>query len=971
MAESGTSGTGEREVLGSSATPSSLSPKCSNRTKRHGPRGVVIQLTRTEGEWDSLDDSELIFSLDEDYPTISLTRERQLSVNDDLLLNASSCHVPQSSSTPNSLANCTGTSFLSPSSPTHHPFTNLVKSLSSELELKEGASLRPKPLLSLVKSISTELSRSEPEISHSRSDSRLALHPWKKLTQTKKLNNGDSRTAPPSPSMLSPSGDSGKGNFFKMELEDTKRKLSEAVQEHSFSSMLQKIGGSPKHSRKKQAMLSRGMAQDGSTDSSLVESPAKKRSEEITQVFEWPPYKHHRRTCPIHNNRQQQRDEELEVFTDGDVVQISVREKEITSPPPFFQEDTRNMSDQLPHMSLFCIGILSYGYFILPLGPYFSGIALGVALGFLMGLLLIRLSTVNSDQTGLKCRKPQTLAGEAVLTGAAVRFESDVLKGWMNEVYDYDPETHRASQSHSVFATLEGSCLRLDSPRNNISRRATYGERLPDTAFVKTRCFELTNAKVSLLPPVLAQKRQWNPKYPMCLQLCPPQSPTETEAQPDQGTLYLFGRTGREKEEWYRHFLLASEEAPGEGRADRCVGKSELTGSLCSSRGGSEEDPCNPPAPAPAPNPHSSRTSPVLDYHSYMSRLLSTAELSPLCSPGTSPTGLRAHCTCDAAEHPGKSQTAWVNALIGRIFWDFLREKYYADIVSDKIQKKLSTIRLPYFVNELTVTEMDLGLAMPLITSTSKPVINARGLWLEVQLAYSGGLQMTLQTKFNLSKLGKEGGQEAEPAEDIKPSRCRPMLSVLADSEEESSSAGSSDEEELLLSEPQGPVGGKGGAPTPIEGAGGGKTGRKILRFVDKITKSKYFQKAAENEFIKKKFEEMSKTPLLLTVEVQELSGALVVNVPPPPTDRIWYSFCSPPKLDLHVRPKLGQREVTFCHVTEWIEKKLQEEFQKVFVYPNMDDICVPLMHPGPEQPGAPTEPLQRAPAEQCGPHSD
>ena len=69
---------------------------------------------------------------------------------------------------------------------------------------------------------------------------------------------------------------------------------------------------------------------------------------------------------------------------------------------------------------------------------------------------------------------------------------------------------------------------------------------------------------------------------------------------------------------------------------------------------------------------------------------------------------------------------------------------------------------------------------------------------------------------------------------------------------------------------------------------GGGRTGRKILRFVDKIAKSKYFQKATENEFIKKKFEEMSNTPLLLTVEVQELSGTLVVNIPPPPTDRIW-----------------------------------------------------------------------------------
>lgn len=40
------------------------------------------------------------------------------------------------------------------------------------------------------------------------------------------------------------------------------------------------------------------------------------------------------------------------------------------------------------------------------------------------------------------------------------------------------------------------------------------------------------------------------------------------------------------------------------------------------------------------------------------------------------------------------------------------------------------------------------------------------------------------------------------------------------------------------------------------------------------------------------------------------------------------YSFSVPPKLDLHVRPKLGEREVTLCHVTEWIEKKLQDEFQ-------------------------------------------
>uniref|UniRef100_A0A3P9L7T0 Testis expressed 2, like n=1 Tax=Oryzias latipes TaxID=8090 RepID=A0A3P9L7T0_ORYLA len=187
---------------------------------------------------------------------------------------------------------------------------------------------------------------------------------------------------------------------------------------------------------------------------------------------------------------------------------------------------------------------------------------------------------------------------------------------------------------------------------------------------------------------------------------------------------------------------------------------------------------------------------------------------------------------------------------------------------------------------------------------------------------YTGCLQMTLETKMNLSKLGKEEEDEAHSVSEISKAR----LCVLADSDEESSSAGSSDEEEFPAFE---------------------VTGRKILKFVDKIAKSKYFQKATENEYIRKKIAEVSNMPLMLSVEVLELSGTLAVNIPPPPTDRIWYSFRVPPRLDLHVRPMLGEREVTFTHVTEWIERKLQCEFQKVFVMPNMDDLYLPLMTSG------------------------
>uniref|UniRef100_A0A3Q1IAD9 SMP-LTD domain-containing protein n=1 Tax=Anabas testudineus TaxID=64144 RepID=A0A3Q1IAD9_ANATE len=1004
MADSGQNGERRRgdKGRGGGRLPQEPHSHMSHGTKRHLPRGIVIQLTGTEGEWDSLDDSELIFSLDhdEDCPSISLTKERQLSVEDDRGLQSQAFHVPLSPSSPDSLVNCsaTGRSFLSPgpSSPTHRPLASLVKSLSTELELKEGSTLRPKPFLSLVKSISTEISRSEPEVSQSKSDSRLNLHLWKQLTQPKTRSSGDSRTAPPSPSSLSPSGEGLKGGFFKMELEDTKRKLSEAVHE-PLSSMFSKImreegTGSPKHQCKTQGAQqgsSKALGRESSTDTVLSESPvrtAKKADPDAWPVFDWPSVKHlgriHHIHCPVHHVRQHHRDEELQICTDGEMMQVlAIKTHRQERGPPAGPQDSappvvQTVSQSphpLPRMSLFCVAVLSYGYFILPLSPYLSGLALGLALGFLLGLWLIRMGSSRPRCAAPTHRPAHTLLGEVILTGSTVSTEPGTLKGWMNEIHDYNPETYHPALTHSVFGTLEGSCLRLDSPRTNISRRATYDERVHEATFIKSRSFQLAKSKVFLLPSVLARKRMWNPKYPICIQL-----EEEANSQGDGGrrleesrglssskhthdfptTLYLFGRTGREKEEWFRHFLLASKDTEREKERDRqkpgkcvsrsgdpaqctCCSSSNNPSSRGSSRVGSSDDdaPSTPPFPCTHAT-HVGHTSSnirglsLLDYPSYMTRFLAAEDMTPLSSPGASSTETK----CGSQKVPVaiacSEEIRWRHATLGKGL-------NYCMLYS---------FQLPYFMNELTLAELEMGCSMPYITATSRPEVNHRGLWVELQLVYTGALQMTLQTKFNLSKLGKGGGQDTDCTTET--GSTRPILSVLADSDEESSSAGSSDEEELLLSETQGQVGEKGSTPA-TEGTGGGKTGRKILRFVDKVAKSKYFQKATESEFIKKKFEEMSNTPLLLTVEVQELSGTLVVNIPPPPTDRIWYSFCAPPKLELHVRPKLGEREVTFCHVTEWIEKKLQDEFQKVFVLPNMDDIYFPLMHSAVDSPHA------------------
>ncbi|KAI1896006.1 hypothetical protein AGOR_G00090360 [Albula goreensis] len=897
-------------------------------------RGIVIQLTGTEGEWDSLDDGDLIFPLDgnEDGPPVSSLKrgpwpkERQAEV--DWSLHSAPFHVPLSPSSPGSLGDLSvsAPSFLSPHSPSAtaapapRPLASLVKSLSTEIESKEASSLKPRPLLSLVKSISTEISRSEPEVSQSKSDSRLNLHLWRQLTQPKG-RNGDSRTAPPSPSSLSPS--EPKGGFFKVELEDTRRKLTEAM--HEPLSMFSKImgdegSGSPKLQRPTGSSDSpghRGGCGGGvkvAGDLAVAEPHGRggKRAECDCLSACATPVRRPRRG-PLKpclsaelGGRLPAPPAKLEICTYGDLIQVV----EIKG-----QDQEQGLLGELvggrpcpavPGRWLYCVATLAYGYFILPLPPYASGLTLGLVCGFMLGLLAVLLLAPRHPAPR---RKAPTLEHHLQLPNEEHR-DPEVLKGWMNEMQAYDPETYHPSLTQSVHVTLEGSALLLEYPRSNIPRRAAFDEPPHEASFIRSRRFQLANSKVFLLPPALARKRVWNQKYPA-----------------DQPiVLYLFGRTGREKEEWFQRFLSASMTKEKEihsagSRMDvsGLYGSSPSGWAQCnggSSRGSTEDLPSLLRLRDLA---GSMREKILLDYNTYMSRFTSSESGSPVPSPSHSAEGSptdRRQLLCEFSGARAEPQPVWINALIGRIFWDFLREKYWADQVAHKIQKKLSKIRLPYFMNELTLTELDMGTSMPQVMSTSKPSVNNRGLWLELEVVYTGCLQMTLETKMNLCKLGKESGLEADSVPEPGSVASRPRLCVLADSDEESSSAGSSDEEELP-------------PPSPRE-AWEKRAPPLVLKAMVVVAQAGRF-----------------------SVEVQELSGTLAINIPPPPTDRIWYSFCVPPRLDLRVRPKLGEREVTFTHVTEWIEGKLQHEFQKVFVMPNMDDIYLPLMHAGLDNPPA------------------
>lgn len=63
-------------------------------------------------------------------------------------------------------------------------------------------------------------------------------------------------------------------------------------------------------------------------------------------------------------------------------------------------------------------------------------------------------------------------------------------------------------------------------------------------------------------------------------------------------------------------------------------------------------------------------------------------------------------------------------------------------------------------------------------------------------------------------------------------------------------------------------------------------------------------------------------------LQIQMLTGTLLINIPPPPSDRLWYGFRPNPQLRLKARPRVGEKAVTMSRILEWIEKRVVLEFQ-------------------------------------------
>lgn len=622
-------------------------------------------------------------------------------------------------------------------------------------------------------------------------------------------------------------------------------------------------------------------------------------------------------------------------------------------------------------------------YIIIPLPTYLNGMILGGALTSFGWMIYLWVTEPARKRDAVPDDPPlEELPPLPQPEIKEPKGEDCCYKGWMNELVDeYNPEKYSINQTHSVYVHLEGTVLRLRRPKIGIPKRAMWDEPSANPNFIHQRHFDIEGSKVLLLPPGLVKKRLWSKKYPICIALAkegkkqvkPEVSKNGngsesagrmsssssvdsvrgfemvSEQSCDMSTLFFFARTCREKEQWYRRFLAATSGTPLKNHirevkrilenASMGHKRSASTDSLKHRRQGSSDSLSSVSTIAStADEPRDDLEHFVV----YMSRLIPKANDSLPSSPvhgavsakdkdlklsdkkmqSVTTGGGAKGIICEPALLP-------LNAFLGRLFWDFLGDEYWAEKVKEKLQKKLSKIHIPYFIEELQISDINLGSEVPVIRRANRPYMDENGFWVDADITYSGKFRMTIETKVNLMKLKvKSAAKARSQKEEI-------QKSAITDSDEEDSAESSTDEEEDVTKE------GEDGA--------GQSTGKKLMKIIDKIAASKYFQSATELKYVKKAMHEVSNTRLILTVEVQKLSGVLAVNIPPPPTDRLWYGFRGNPQLWLVAKPKVGEREVTMNYITEWIEKKLAVEFQHVLVLPNMDDLVIPILMAGPE----------------------
>ncbi|KAH7037484.1 uncharacterized protein B0I36DRAFT_428105 [Microdochium trichocladiopsis] len=78
---------------------------------------------------------------------------------------------------------------------------------------------------------------------------------------------------------------------------------------------------------------------------------------------------------------------------------------------------------------------------------------------------------------------------------------------------------------------------------------------------------------------------------------------------------------------------------------------------------------------------------------------------------------------------------------------------------------------------------------------------------------------------------------------------------------------------------------------------------------------------------------------LVLAVVLKKLEGHIFFKIKPPPSNRIWFSFQSMPKMEMSIEPIVSSRQITYTVILRQIENRIKEVMAETLVAPFWDDV--------------------------------
>ncbi|KAG5984746.1 hypothetical protein E4U55_003390 [Claviceps digitariae] len=183
----------------------------------------------------------------------------------------------------------------------------------------------------------------------------------------------------------------------------------------------------------------------------------------------------------------------------------------------------------------------------------------------------------------------------------------------------------------------------------------------------------------------------------------------------------------------------------------------------------------------------------------------------------------------------------WLNALLGRLFLAVYRTRDLENMIREKITKKISRVKRPSFLANITIQKIDTGETAPFFTNLKLKDLTVEGeCVVEADIRYTGNFRIEV------------------------------------------------------------------GATAKIDLG---------TRF-----------KARE-------------VNLLLAVVLKRIEGHMLFKIKAPPSNRIWMSFQTMPKMEMAIEPIVSSRQITYTLILRQIENRIKEVFAETLVQPFWDDV--------------------------------